>query len=617
MQARNYNIQEKAFTGLILISFLAKYNYILQRIFYIPIESGLILRNIAFLVIFTGFVLPLIKNKRTLKYIYIAYLAFTGLFLLNYFYYGYFGNYFSLINFIMSENIGRPGNILVFFRRSNTIYLIILLLDFILITALYFKLRSASFRKQDRSISYTRRRTWLIPLLLVIIILVGQIYFTNRQLGSHNPRELYQRSTAKFVNVYGFLPLYLMEIDDLLNPTSLKLEEPSPPPEGDNSQNNEPLPGVTNIIAIQVETLDEKLIGYEHNGTEITPFLNSLKDQGRYYPNFYTQHLQASFDAGFSFLTSLYPVNRNYPYRMNDLNKFNSLVSELNEIGYRTLAFHGYDGDFFNRDEAFADLGFDHFYAESSYSPDELEMEASDALGINDYDFFKQSLEMLDGVQEPFFGFFITVSTHKPYDYYPEAEKIEAFQDIEDEVVRNYFNSIHFSDRSLEMFFAGLEEKGLRENSLIIIYSDHESLISNSTYKSGRDYNLSTKIKPPEHVPLFIVHPELEPKTVESSTSILDLAPTILDAVGKTDIPQDFLGRSLLDYEEYPLLFMQEVPQIVHDNQLYLFNGKEFDRVGYLDEGEDERDNLSEDHKNKIRRTIKYLKSLYLSRRED
>ena len=517
----------------------------------------------------------------------------------------------------MSENTGRYGNMRIFFENINPLILLGFFLDISFISFLYYKFKNnrKSFQK-TLSFKYSKKRL-TVYLIMVLLLLIGQVYYTNNIFDGYGPQELYHRSSSKFVNVYGYFPLYLMEIYEQVNPYQAKSEYDMPVPDFiDNELAGRGLiDDETNIIVIQVESLDEKMINHEHNNQEITPYLNKLKNKSLYFPNFIVQHIRASFNADFSFLTSLYPVNKNYTYRINDMSQFQSITNILNQTGYQTLAFHGYEGDFFNRDVAFNELGFDKFYTEDDYSFDHIVMETDRDLGVNDYDFFKQSLDFLEEASEPFFGFFITVTSHNPFDYYPQSEEVEAFKDIDDQLVRNLYNSLSFVDSSIEMFINELEARNLKENSLIIIYSDHESLINRESYSSGRKYELSRNIKQPEHVPLFIKHPDIEPAIDERAVSILDLSPTILDLLGKKEMPEEFLGKSIFDDKEYPILYFHEVPQVLYQDHLYLINNKRFQPVGKLKDTDRPEPEISESEKSKLREKINYLRNLYLTRR--
>ncbi len=76
-----------------------------------------------------------------------------------------------------------------------------------------------------------------------------------------------------------------MEIYEQVNPYQAKSEYDMPVPDFiDNELAGRGLiDGETNIIVIQVESLDEKMINHEHNNQEITPYLNKLKNKSLYF----------------------------------------------------------------------------------------------------------------------------------------------------------------------------------------------------------------------------------------------------------------------------------------------------------------------------------------------
>jgi phosphoglycerol transferase MdoB-like AlkP superfamily enzyme len=284
----------------------------------------------------------------------------------------------------------------------------------------------------------------------------------------------------------------------------------------------------------------------------------------------YAQHVNGSFDAEFSFLTSLYPVNKNYAFKTNDMTNFNSIVKVLKKRDYQFLAFHGNKDEFFYRDKGYPEMGFSKFYHREDFSIKNAEIGEESYLGINDYDFFDQSLKYLEQAEEPFFAFYITVTSHTPFDFYPEEYAQEEFADLKPAIVKDYFNSAYFTDQSVKHFFEKLKEKGLYEDTLFVFYSDHSSDVKKESYNSGDNFIMESNAKEPENIPLMIFHPEIESKVIKKTGTHTDIAPTILDIMGDREKPEGFLGVSLLKEKENPVLFLQEMPQILYHNNLFL-----------------------------------------------
>ncbi len=606
--------REKYFFLILFFGFMFKYNFLLFRIFYVPSVVGIILRNIVFILLFIYIVSPLTTTVKGRKFLYFSFLFFTILFVSNYWYNSYYGNYLSITDMMMGQRTGDFSVIEVFFRHVLNIYELLFLVDIAILPFLIpDKSNTKNYSYSD--LSFFKKKKPVLPVILILVVLFTQILTTNLLLGNQQPASLYRDGSSEFVNVYGLLPLYAFEIIGRIAPYRL-LPEEEPAPlvlEAFNASGN--LDFDTNIIVIQWEALDQKIIDYEYNGVEITPFMNRLKERSIYFNNFYAQHINGSFDAELSFLTSLYPVNKNYTFIDNDMSKFDSLIKVLNDRGYQTMAFHGNDREFYSRDMAFQEIGFDHFYARDNFSEEDLVIETEKTtLGINDYDFFKQSVDIIEQAEEPFFSFLITVTSHTPFNFIPESEKKEEFMSVENRLLENYFHSLSFVDKSLEMFFDELEKRGLKENTLIIIYSDHEASMDTREYSSARNFNLKRRVKHPHNIPLFIFHPELKPGTIETTGSLTDLAPTILDLLQAEEMPAEFVGHSLFGEKERPVLFINEIPQVLYNGHLFARQRDEFIRIGYLDEKENKDIQIPEEEKDNIFNIIDYMKNIFFTR---
>jgi len=522
-----------------LIGFLFKYNYLSVAIYQVPFITGLVVKNLILFLVLYLFALPLYENRKFRNLAFGFLLVFTFFCLSNIWYNRYFGNYLSLSDMMMGQG-ARPVKVIVrqLFRVQDLFFVLDLFLIFI------FSLRDpVSIPVNKISTRCFTLRKNIVGVVLVCL-LSAQILVTNYVLGNKTPMALFARSTSAFVNVYGIVPLYFFEYYSFYHPYEHRVPGIAPPSEKDVRIDRKMMKkdtGIHNIIVIQVESLDQNIIGRRHNGREITPFLNRLKKNALYFDNFYAQHVNGSFDAEFSFLTSIYPINKNYGFRVNDLSTFTSLVNILNRKGYATLAFHGNNKAFFHRDKAYAEMGFDRFYSMEDFSFHNTVMDVGKTVfGINDYDFFLQSAARLKSVDSPFFAFFITATSHTPYDFYPLEYGDGTFEDIKNPLTRDYFRSISFVDKSLEMFFQNLADIDLVDNTLFVIYADHDSGVEGEEYNAKKKFVLQKPVKPPENIPLFIVHPDIKPGVVSKEATHADLAPTILGMLGEKKKPEEF-----------------------------------------------------------------------------
>ena len=103
-----------------------------------------------------------------------------------------------------------------------------------------------------------------------------------------------------------------------------------------------------------------------------------------------------------------------------------------------------------------------------------------------------------------------------------------------------YDEEIAFVDQELDRFFEALAERGLFENLLVILTSDHgEELFDHDSFEHGHSVYQELL-----HVPLVVWGPSVEGGREALPVSVIDIPPTILDAVGASG-ESNPLARSL------------------------------------------------------------------------
>jgi arylsulfatase A-like enzyme len=117
-----------------------------------------------------------------------------------------------------------------------------------------------------------------------------------------------------------------------------------------------------------------------------------------------------------------------------------------------------------------------------------------------------------------------------PFGGFGEANAGWAPRDPEDRrfVAAAYDEELLFVDRQLARLFAGLEERGLRDETLVVLTADHgEELFEHGGFEHG--HSLHQELL---HVPLVLWGPGVEPGRIATPVSLVDVLPTVLDALG-------------------------------------------------------------------------------------
>jgi lipoteichoic acid synthase len=281
--------------------------------------------------------------------------------------------------------------------------------------------------------------------------------------------------------------------------------------------------GKPNYVIIQVESMDANIAKQQYKDSYVMPFLSSLRESSVYYPYTLSYHKGGgTSDTEFSIINSVEPLDSFPAIKLTSYNYPNSVISKLSKASYSTMAFHGNVGTFYNRDVAFSKMGFKNFYDINSMKY------TDEGWGAPDDKVFSFAFDKMVASSKPFLSYVITMTSHGPFEsarnYYNNAR----YDDIEDELVKNYFNSMNYVDDSIKAFV--LKVQANFPNTYIFIYGDHTPNIHAEEYSQASFLDGDRYF---EFVPLFIITPNKQ-KHLESSVvaSFLDISPTILGSSG-------------------------------------------------------------------------------------
>ncbi|MDL2211295.1 LTA synthase family protein [Erysipelotrichaceae bacterium OttesenSCG-928-M19] len=283
-----------------------------------------------------------------------------------------------------------------------------------------------------------------------------------------------------------------------------------------------------NVIFLQVESLENFVINLEVENQEITPNLNKLLKNSLYFNNIKAQENGGnSSDADFMANTSLLPLKSGSVSHRFPNNTYNSLPSILRNEGYHSHAIHSGEGYFWNKENFLPHLGFDTYTDIDGMIEKEDEMFF---MGLKDEEHLNQVADYIKGLDDKFYLFTVTETSHTPFKL-PDDMKYLAFsEELDKNIFGKYFQAIHYTDDAIGKFIDKLDQQGILDETIIVIYGDHEGVHKynndNVLKKQSTDY---LKYTNNGEVPVIIYNKDFsDSKTITKLGGQVDIMPTVL-----------------------------------------------------------------------------------------
>ncbi len=328
-------------------------------------------------------------------------------------------------------------------------------------------------------------------------------------------------------------------------------------------EKNGPLFGVAegkNLIVLQLESMQDFVIGMEYNGQEITPNLNKIIESNSIYCSEIYQQIGSgnTSDAEFAVNNSLYGTLASYTYKLYDQNYYRGLPVLLKEKGYSTAVLHGFENqNFWNRSKAYEALGFDTYYGGLNDNGRDGYFSLMEWMGwgLTDSCFYPQAVKYMAELEAPFYSFVISLSNHHPFEMLPKYQTIELLPEDEGTIVGNYLNSVAYTDYSIGVFIEELKAEGLYDNSIFVIYGDHVGLTHTEEIDAsmerllGREYGFQDML----NIPLIIHMPAGSEEfngICETAGGQTDILPTIAYLFGFESLDTLYTGHNILTIDE-------------------------------------------------------------------
>ena len=303
-----------------------------------------------------------------------------------------------------------------------------------------------------------------------------------------------------------------------------------------------------NLLIIEVESLEKFVVNQKVYGQEITPNINRLLKNSMYFTDVHEQvHEGNTIDAEFITNTSLYPLlqgSTSFLYPYNDYE--NTLPKIMGRNGYHTSDIQPDQGSFWNWMILMKSLGFEKCLDNSAFNTDE-----AFGMGISDESFLKQVEPIIVNQKQPFYTFMITQSTHTPYDLPYGLRELKLPDALDNSYFGGYLQSIHYTDKHLGQFLDSLENDGVLDNTVVVMYGDHEGIhkyfpdsLKDITGLEGDWWKDNKK-----QTPLIVYQPGMKPEEIATTGGEIDILPTAcyLMGIDSSEYEGTAMGRNLLN----------------------------------------------------------------------
>ena len=340
-----------------------------------------------------------------------------------------------------------------------------------------------------------------------------------------------------------------------------------------------------NCISLQLESIQNFVINAQINGKEIMPNLNKFLAENIQVTNMHASSYTTTADSEHSMLNSMYPLENGEAFSKYYSNTYDDIFKRFKIANYTNIYTHGNYAYFWNRANVISKYNVDqkYFLEDFEDTSELIRTYLSDEL------LYKQVLDKVGNQNIPFFLDMIAASSHKPFDLSGIINKEEKVNiDVgkyKDTELGLYLESCNYADYAFGIFLNKLKEKGLYDNTVIIVFGDHygmqmydENLIEFLGENKDNYNNIRMQLEFTK-VACGIRVPGISGYKIEQPTSKIDIKPTLLSILGIED--EFSLGKNMFDGK--PFVCINNGKIITKDyyydsiDWYYIYNGQKID----------------------------------------
>lgn len=330
-----------------------------------------------------------------------------------------------------------------------------------------------------------------------------------------------------------------------------------------------------NVVLVLMESFSMYKSSTGGNELNTTPYFQQLSKEGLFFERCFSPHFGTARGV-FALLTGIPDVQLSKFSTRNEsaLNQ-HTIINAFND--YEKFYFIGGNSEFNNFKGMLAsNVNSLHLFEEGMYKSPKFNV-----WGISDKDLFKESVEVLNKEQKPFFSIIQTADNHRPFVIPEEDRKYISTKLIDEELLRkNGFDSqkeyeaFLYSDYCIQQFMENAKKQSWFSNTLFVFIGDHGVKgNAQASYPAAWTEERLTD----EHVPLLFYAPSfIKPENRTDAVSQVDVLPTIAGLLHQP-YTNATLGRDLLRKEhgqDFAFIIHHDEAKIglVNNDYYYILN---------------------------------------------
>jgi phosphoglycerol transferase MdoB-like AlkP superfamily enzyme len=272
--------------------------------------------------------------------------------------------------------------------------------------------------------------------------------------------------------------------------------------------------GKLNVVVIASESFGAEFSRLYGSQRDWTPELDRIAQQGMWFRHMYASGTRTVRGLE-AIATSLPPIPSVSVLRRPGNEGIANWGSVMRKQGYHTSFLYGGYGYFDNMNYFFAHNGFEVRDREQIPKPVRFE----NMWGVADEDLFDSAMTYYDGLAQsgkPFFSIVMTTSNHKPFTFRAGVPGVQPKGGGRESGVR-------YADYAQGYFLREAKKHAWFDNTLFVIVADHGARVYGREDIPLKTYEIPMVFYSPKH---------LRPGRVDTLTTQIDIAPTVLGLLG-------------------------------------------------------------------------------------